>query len=284
MQTLIKKILGRLRLLPKVNLVTSKTVNGKQVKIPVIKGIQSGATETWMLEVLQKLEPVFNKGFVDVGVNTGQTLVKAWSVFSNLNYVGFEPNPVCVYYVKELVAANKMKNITVVPAGIAAADGLLRLHYYYDDDTDSTASLVEDFRPDQAVHHFQYVPVFAYETIKELLPQGDGSILKIDVEGGELEVLEGLKPWIAANHPAILVEILPVYKSDNKVRLERQQRIEALAHELGYAIASIGKSSPVSLSPLKEIGVHGDTEQCDYLLYHNQASATINNLFSKTSA
>lgn len=279
MQTLIKKVLNRLKLLPYVNLTTAQTINGRRLKIPVVKGMWAGETEAWMVNVLKKLEPVFNKAFIDVGVNTGETLIKAWSVFGNLHYIGFEPNPACVYYVEKLVACNYMKNITLVPVGIACNNGLMKLQYYYDNDADSTASLVEGFRPGSVVHHYQYVPVFSYEKIKDLLPVSNRAILKIDVEGGEQEVIESLVPWITANHPVILVEILPVYHAENEDRLKRQRRIESLAAEMGYVITRINKQDNVSLLPVREIGIHGDVDNCDYLLYHNSSAGLIKTCF-----
>jgi FkbM family methyltransferase len=281
---MLEKILTRLKLLRYFNTSETRRVNGKKVIIPVIRGIRAGETEPWMLETIKKLAPVFNGGFVDVGVNTGQTLLKAWSVFEPLQYIGFEPNAVCVNYVKELVEANGIKNVTIIPVGIGNRQQLLKLNYFYNDDIDGTASLVAEFRPEHPVHHFQYVPVFDYEGIKELLPQKENAILKIDVEGGEAEVLEGLKPWIAERHPVILVEILPAYNKENQVRVSRQHRIEALAAELGYGFTRIVKTEVPSLTRITEIGIHDSLDKSDYLLYHQSVAHRLPELFTINNA
>ena len=46
---------------------------------------------------------IIYKGFIDVGVNVGQTLLKLKSISSEINYLGFEPNPNCVNYLKNLI-------------------------------------------------------------------------------------------------------------------------------------------------------------------------------------
>ena len=49
-----------------------------------------------MIDILKIVLPIENKKFIDVGVNIGQTLLKLKSVSSEIDYIGFEPNPICV--------------------------------------------------------------------------------------------------------------------------------------------------------------------------------------------
>jgi FkbM family methyltransferase len=276
----IKKIILRLGIIKRLYFTRGVRLNGKWIKIPVIKGVSADRTEHWMLDVLKRLAPAYNTAFVDVGVNLGQTLVKTWAVFDNIEYVGFEPNPACVFYAQELVAANKIKNCTIIPAGIANINGLLKLNHYCDYSTDSTASIVDNFRPDEPIQYSQYVPIFDHEVLKEILPSKHKAILKIDVEGAEPEVLEALKPWMEQYQPVILLEVLPVYKPDNTFRLERQQRIEQLMKTLNYHICRIHKEPALSIALLQEIGIHGDLTLCDYLLFPAAEKATIETLFT----
>ena len=86
-------------------------------------------------------------------------------------------------------------------------------------------------------------------------------VIKIDVEGAELEVIESLKGYIHKFQPIILMEILPSYTEGNQVRIGRQHTISAMFDELGYQIYRIIKSPSNNFSHLltiknNEIEVH----------------------------
>lgn len=264
----LRSLLLRLGLLKRFNFNGSIRVNGRRFAIPVINGVSMGYSEGWMLELLKRLQPVSGSVFVDVGVNMGQTLVKVQSVFENPEYLGFEPNAACVHYVQKLVAVNGFANCNVIPAGISGSTGIIRLNYYYDNEDDQSASIVEGFRPGQAVNHFRYVPVFSGQDLQALLPAGPHPLMKVDVEGAELEVLTGLSLWIQQYKPVIIIEILPVYNEDNTFRLKRQQMLETLLDGMGYKMARIDKRSLDLHAVEGGIGVHSSIEMSDYLLYH----------------
>ena len=263
------KVCNRLGLLKHLRTKTTLLVNGTRFTTPLIGmlGINNlNLSEQWMINVLEKLKPLYKGYFTDIGINIGQTLLKAYGVYGTVNYVGFEPNPTCVYYVQELVKLNKIKNCNIIPVGINDRTGVLQLHFYIDNDSDPSASIVENFRPGEVKSHSLFIPVFDHQYLQTFLPQQQNSLLKIDVEGAEPEVLQGLSGWIQSYQPVILVEILPVYESSNVQRLERQQRLEHLMKSLNYRLFRVVKTDTVYLLPLNEIGIHGNLEDCDYIL------------------
>jgi len=74
------------------------------------------------------------------------------------------------------------------------------------------------------------------EIVNGFLPKIKHSFLKIDVEGAELEVIEGLKNWINDHRPIMIAEVLPTYTADNTFRIERQNRIAVLVSEMNFVI------------------------------------------------
>jgi hypothetical protein len=60
-------------------------------------------SELWMIDLLKIVLPIGNKSFVDVGINVAQTLLKLKSVSPEINYIGFEPNPVYTNYGAKLI-------------------------------------------------------------------------------------------------------------------------------------------------------------------------------------
>jgi len=269
-QHLFIRTLRKFKFLRYLNLTSTIEVNKQTYKIPLQAGFGLDnlfMSEPWMTRLLEKLKPFFTGAFVDVGVNIGQTLIKAHSVNKNVNYIGFEPNAVCVHYVQELIKLNNIKNCKLIPVGVNDQSGVLKLNFFYSDETDSTASIIDNFRPGESVDHFNYVPVFEYRHLQSLLPEIGHCILKIDVEGAELEVLKTFGEWIMQCQPLIILEILPVYKPDNHFRLSRQHEIEKLLNSWNYQMSRVNKKGEIRLTKISEIGVHGDLDNCDYVLY-----------------
>ncbi|HEY0677509.1 MAG TPA: FkbM family methyltransferase [Chitinophagaceae bacterium] len=279
MNNILIRFLNRAKLLPLLNLNSTIQVMGKGVDIPIRKSLGYShlhAFEPWMTQLMKKLQPLFPGHFVDIGVNLGQTLIKAKSVFGDFEYTGFEPNPYCVAYVEELIKANKWKNCNVIPVGIADKTEVLKLNFYYEATVDPSASIVPDFRANQKVDHFIYIPVMNEAQLSEFLPSVKNCLTKIDVEGAELEVLRGLKNWISSSRPLVIIEILPVYSADNEFRVNRQQQLESFLRDLNYTILRIGKGK-LDLTHLDSIEIHGDIDKCDYVLCPAEMKETVLN-------
>jgi len=271
-KTLIR-ILHKIGLIKHFNLMGSKTINQNTYKIPVLGKVGYHNLfdwEPWMSTLMQSMDLATDALFVDVGVNIGQSLLKIKSIYPEIRYQGFEPNPTCNNYLDLLINKNNLKNTTVLPVGIAAHNHAVELSLYNDLASDGAASIIKDIRPGNKVFGKKYVPVFNLKTIKESVDFDQLAILKIDVEGAEYEVLAEFENEIARNKPFILIEILPVYNAEMKDRLERQQKIESLISKLDYLMFKIeyqaGKLS--AIRSIDQIGINSDINQCDYLFIH----------------
>jgi methyltransferase FkbM-like protein len=88
------------------------------------------------------------------------------------------------------------------------------------------------------------------------------AIIKIDTEGGELEVLRGVAATIARCRPFIVCEILPVGDATSpagRARLSRQEAVQALLQTTNYRIFRL--FSNASIAEVHDIGVHGSRSQ-----------------------
>jgi FkbM family methyltransferase len=237
-------------------------IAGRQFVIPIINGRKTYASEEWMVEVLRGLFALRNGAFVDVGVNLGQTMLKVAAIDPARDYVGFEPNPACVDYAWKLIEANGF-NYRVIPAGISSATGLLELQMFRNEDTDPSASLVPAFRP--GVVRSRSVLVFRLSDLPPEIIPADVAVVKIDVEGGELFVIEGLMPLIERTRPFLVVELLPARDHE---RRERQERLEGHLERLNYAIFRMRSDQRGQLAGfhrIDEFGLHDDLALCDYV-------------------
>lgn len=257
------------RVAKRLNFFTFTRVNGRSVKIPRIYGLSTNVSEPWMVEVLKRLLPHTSGCFVDVGVNVGQTMIKVKAVDPERPYLGFEPNPTCVFFVQQLIQANGYTDCTVIPAGLFIRDTVLFLNFFSDSPIGSSASVIDNFRPSEKVDHRVPVPVFKYDSLGAEITDTRVGFAKIDVEGSELEVLASMERVIERDRPPILIELLPVYTDNDSDRLRRQGGVEEFIRNKGYVIFRILKNSDNTFAKailVEGFGIHGNLAECDYLL------------------
>jgi len=243
-----------------------ETAFGREFIVPIINGRKTYVSEHWMADMIRRLFDLAPGAFIDVGVNLGQTLLKVAAIDASRRYIGFEPNPACADYSAELIRANGLP-YTLIPAGLGSKGGIAQLQFYRDEDTDPSASLVDGFRDNHIAA--RAVVVLSLDQLPDDLIPEEVAIVKIDVEGGEADVLEGIKPLLREHRPFVLVEILPAYTSDNLPRIERQQQIERTLSDLGYKMFRIRRDASEQFSTIEAIatiGIHGDLALSDYLM------------------
>lgn len=118
----IKRILKKIGkgIIRRFNFDITRRVNGRKIVVPFVNGIKVGvSSEPWLSGALIKLLPLRKGLFVDVGANLGQTLIKLKSIKPARGYVGFEPNPACVFYLRELIRRHAFENSEIIPAGLS---------------------------------------------------------------------------------------------------------------------------------------------------------------------
>lgn len=247
LRSLIKAAYQRLGIDKLLNYTITTHVNGRTVRLPKLANLRATITEPWMTEVLSKALQHQGGTFLDVGVNLGQTLVKVKSIDPERSYVGLEPNSLCVHYCRELVRVNSFKGCDVLPVGLFTENKLMKLALYSKDGADAAASLIEDFRNEEP-QEFAWVPVYSYETLSKNGTFDDVRLVKIDVEGAELEVLLSLRPLLESHQPLLFIEVLPAYDAGNQTRVIRQEEIFDLLLGHGYEVYRIHKSENQSHS------------------------------------
>jgi FkbM family methyltransferase len=232
-------------LLSRFNFNTSLVLGRRKFIIPIIKNIgfqnRNISNDDWFLKLLRSINIAENTSFVDIGVNIGQTLLKYRSCCEE-RYWGFEPNPSCVYYLNQLIKENNILNATIVPVGLSADNYVSK--FYLKNEVDSAATAFSDLRPGfYNTDNAMFVPLFSFdkfnanETIKSI------ALVKIDVEGGELEALLGMRYTITKHRPAIVCEILDSHSEDNLYKMQnRADKIVDLMNELDYQIHQVDYS------------------------------------------
>lgn len=273
------KILQTIGILNKLNIQTTKNVYGIKTKIPLIgnTGLYNLVDgEKWLYLLFKKLYTLKKGSVIDVGINIGQTLIKLKSIDQEVVYYGFEPNPSCIYYAHQLTKANKFKHVSIFPVGLADNKSLLTL--YADNEIASGASILEKFRENYRANFKYSIPVWNFDDVG--IDPNEISLVKIDVEGFELEVFKGMVHLLKLGRPLIICEILPVYsleKENGRYRYDRQQELISLLKELQYELFLIDEKN-MALIPINDIPVHSDMNKTNYVICHKENVGMINNL------
>ena len=136
-------------------------------------------------------------GLVDVGAHAGTFIEQALRVAPESRHVAVEPIP-------EMAGALRERFPTVEVHEVALADKPGKATFQYVPTRPAVSGLA--LRPDLEVAAPEELTV-AVKTLDELLPAGRSpAVLKIDVEGGELNVLKGAERLLAEAHPTIVFE------------------------------------------------------------------------------
>jgi FkbM family methyltransferase len=222
--------------------------------------------EPWLGPILNAAHRCSPGVFVDVGANVGQTMLKVKACDPDWSYRGFEPNPIAWNIARDIALANDLKDCLLIPAGLSDTARLLRLQSR--GATDTSASLIDGFRDSNAYHYTQeqFVAVFPGAEVLHGIETDAIGVIKIDVEGSELEVTRGLIPVLERDQPMIVCEVLPVYEAASRTgafRLGRQRELERILLERAYRLFRV--EYPAQIRGVAEFGVHGDLAMTNYV-------------------
>ena len=251
----------------RLNFTLGKTLNGRCFRIPMLGGLGGAMRrhhEPWMLENLIQIEKEADGCFVDVGVNLGQTLLAVKSIRSDWEYIGFEPNPYCVFYTMNLIELNALEGCSIFPFGIGETTGAMDLRL--NSLTGGEGSIVAGFRSESDYKRRIKVPILGAEFLPGELLEHKVGVLKVDVEGGELDVFRAMTPVLRKHQPLIISELLPIYDTTTEqgsFRKERQDALTEILHDLGYGIIRLHLDG--SRERLEEIEVHSEIALTNYL-------------------
>jgi FkbM family methyltransferase len=158
---------------------------------------------------------------VDVGANRGYYSYVMSGIFAHV--LAFEPNSTLTHD----LAHSDANNITIHHCALSDTDGTLRLHVPY-----------RDGRPYDGWATVERPQLSAWDTFDVTDVPGrrldgfglqDVSLVKIDVEGHEVAVLDGAAHTLALHRPVVVIEV----KLVNRAAVDRSlRRLDLAAHVL----------------------------------------------------
>jgi FkbM family methyltransferase len=165
--------------------------------------------------------------FIDAGANQGEFTVTAAGIVRTGHVYAFEPAPWMHERLQRNLALNEFRNVTVVPYGLSDARAVLA---FYDEPRRETTgprnegliSLYPDARRSQPVGQFSVIALDEWAAEAGLSRL---DVLKADVEGAELRLLQGAAHTLERFRPALLLEC-----SDASCRSAGYSAGELVAH------------------------------------------------------
>ena len=167
----------------------------------VRRHLKNGSWEKHISKILyDNAKP--NTNVIDIGafIGTHTMALADISTKGNGKVYSFEPQPWACENIKESIKKNKIKNVKLYNIALSNKVGTIK---FCSDNTGGSAICTERSKKLNSwnnVYNVKMKPLDAYK-FKNV------SIMKIDVEGHEIAVLEGAIKTIKQNKPKILIEV-----------------------------------------------------------------------------
>ena len=163
---------------------------------------------------------------IDMGAYIGtHTMSLVDGVGNNGKVVTFEPQPWAFKGIKKTLAKNNIKNVKLVNAGLSDKKGKIK---FCSDGSGSSSVCTERSAGRKKWAEVYDIPIVTLDSYN----LNGVSIMKVDVEGHELNALMGAKKTIEKCNPVIVLEVW-------RKRTNRFQKIKEFMDSVNYEIKHI---------------------------------------------
>jgi FkbM family methyltransferase len=160
-----------------------------------------GAFEPHMVELFDTLVKPGDT-VLDIGANIGCTSILFGSRAQRV--VSFEPSPTTFAFLQKNVQASGLQNIDTRNVGLGKTAGRFELTFSVDN---RSGGFVSNQMQASAGHQVEAIEIVQGDSFLNEAGLGRVDFIKIDVEGFERDVIEGLRDSISANRPIVTLEL-----------------------------------------------------------------------------
>ena len=202
--------------------------------LPVNQFDSSVFYSKYAIDELTTLDSVRNKDIIDAGGYVGDTAL-LFSSYTDKSIHVFEASPSNMDIIRETIRLNQLENIVPVSKALGEKSGTATFSL---GERNSCNSLVE--RPGYNYPNHIEVPVI---TLDDYVRENnlEVGLIKVDIEGGEQQLLKGAVETIRTQHPILLISI---YHSANDF-FEIKPMIEKMCDKYTFRIIKPANSAIV---------------------------------------
>ena len=198
---------------------------------------------------------------IDIGANVGASTIPIAVCRRNTQFYLFEPHPRVFEQLKKNCRVNNLRNVEPIQSAIS---NLSDTHVsFFAQDRSSNMGLSSLLKNDNITGFNEiFVPNIRLDDFFEGISKQSNKrrvrLIKIDVQGFELEVLRSAKQTIAENRPFIIFEFESEYSMTLDKHNEMQQHITEFFNEINYDLYCVERHTSF-MPKLKFPGYfHGD--------------------------
>ncbi len=250
------------------------------IKVPVLLGLglhnltfsERERRFTGLLRRLLALQP---GAVIDVGANIGRFLIYLLQADRARPYIGFDVHIACANYLEEMIRTNDLRQHSVFAFGLSDHAGIVMLRT--NDHQDVSATTTREFYTPSRLTLEKPVRVDVGDDV--LAGVTEIALIKIDVEGGELEVIRGMSDTLRRARPSLIIEVAPYQHmlSSNdepdfvertavgEFRRRRIAELEAMLRSCDYEFFWIGDGDILDHRETLDPGQSTDIQEMDYL-------------------
>jgi FkbM family methyltransferase len=191
---------------------------------------RKAAAGKWEPETFQVLDAHLDKDhdYLDIGAWIGPTVL--YGAHRARRVMCFEPDPVAFRHLAWNLELNRVDNVSAFSVAISSGFGLARMASFGGEAGDSTTSLLNDG------DHGSDVMTIGWQDFAAKADLARVSLVKLDIEGAEFDVLPQMIPWLKEQRPAL-------YLSTHAPFLPEETRKARMA-ELADLLSFYGECHP----------------------------------------
>ncbi|GAB3693469.1 hypothetical protein GCM10027592_13380 [Spirosoma flavus] len=187
--------------------------NGKQLNTNILAGNdktrQFAVSYKWHSPELNFTEYLLNQYFdkrvpwIDIGANLGMRSLLSLTEGRPVFFV--EPNKELNTLNRERCELNNFSNYTFFEVGASDREGYSN---FYIDNSSYNSTLNTNLLQDQDILKEETIQIATIDSLfLDLLQHAETACIKVDVEGHELQVLEGARSFIKSFNPTMIIEV-----------------------------------------------------------------------------
>ncbi len=239
------------------------SIDTQDLRSASMSALSEGVYELGVEKLFEALLPN-SKKFIDIGANVGFYTCFAITLNNDIQVISIEPNEEVRKRLNFNIQLNKYENkVNVIPFGVALNTEVLE--FYIPPNSGTGAGSLRDLHPEEGESQKISIEVKPLTSILE--KSGEFDLLKMDIEGSELNALISGIELITKYKPVIIVELLRKWM---KPFGNHPQDVINLLLPHGYTCYSINHLGIQKISKIDE-----STEETNFLFYPDDRSDEI---------